>query len=205
MQRLSIRRQYAGLIAWVKLANLLTPELEALSQPGQDVRTLSAADYEVEKRRALDRVKQLDRAYRPFAKALKPIVEEIAGWQAFEAARGARDALKALAKGAAAGDLPAGFAPAWRVDADGRIRAIRDLTDQFLDSLQGREVRWIRLCEVCGRLFIAIRVDQLGCSKTCRDTARQRRWRNSMAKYKSNRARNRRARQYQQRKVRDHG
>jgi hypothetical protein len=53
----------------------------------------------------------------------------------------------------------------------------------LLSMLDGLETSRLRICEVCGKLFVGLRRDQLGCTRKCGDAEYMRRYR--QAKYRT--------------------
>ncbi len=79
------------------------------------------------------------------------------------------------------------------VGADGRISSSVDFVrDQVLPALVGCDVRRIKVCPVCDRLFLALRLDQPACSRQCGHTLRSRKFRLNAPRYEKNRKENRR-------------
>jgi hypothetical protein len=86
--------------------------------------------------------------------------------------------------------LSAFVAPRIQIMPDGQSRIARDLLhDAILPALavevsrdsrqpHGPDVRRLKICTVCDRLFVAKRHDQTSCSGQCANTHRQRRFRN---------------------------
>lgn len=65
-----------------------------------------------------------------------------------------------------------------RISSDGLIEIERD---EFLRAIEDVEAKRLRLCEICGRIFWAGRLDQQCCSSACAHALRNRRYR---ARYK---------------------
>jgi hypothetical protein len=64
--------------------------------------------------------------------------------------------------------------------------------DQFLPALERCDVRRIRLCPICDKLFFALRLDQQACSPKCSRPYRARQFRLRAKQYEKNRKENRR-------------
>jgi hypothetical protein len=73
------------------------------------------------------------------------------------------------------------------VENNGTARIQKSL---FAEAVDGIDVRRIRLCEACEKLFWAGRLDQIFCSKTCSGLKRIQRWREKSAEYELNRFQN---------------
>jgi hypothetical protein len=68
--------------------------------------------------------------------------------------------------------------PAMLYTRDGLIKiGGAPISHWLLPMLDGLEAARLRLCEVCGKLFVARRRDQLGCSRRCGDAMYMRRYR----------------------------
>lgn len=62
----------------------------------------------------------------------------------------------------------------FEVDANGR--AVFTGGDLFQNAIAGALLERIRACEVCGKVFYAVRKDKRGCSDKCGNVIRQRSW-----------------------------
>jgi hypothetical protein len=79
------------------------------------------------------------------------------------------------------------------VGRDGLIsRTMNFFHDQFLPALQGCDVRRIKVCPICNRLFVALRHDQPACSRKCANARRAREFRKRSKAYEANRLENQR-------------
>ncbi len=79
------------------------------------------------------------------------------------------------------------------VDFNGRINKTRDFyRDQFLPALEGLEVGRLKICPICDKLFVALRLDQPACSRKCGNAHRAREFRRNAKRYERNRKENRR-------------
>jgi hypothetical protein len=122
-----------------------------------------------------------------------------------------RDALRSLATAPdlAKGELrypvtvPDGAAARAVVTSNGTIRiavprvtipgdAMNFFRDQFLPALEQCDVRRIRVCPICDKLFFALRTDQQACSPKCSRPYRARQFRLRAKQYEQNRKKNRR-------------
>jgi len=73
------------------------------------------------------------------------------------------------------------------VDFNSTMRETKDFNrDVFLPALKGGDVRRIKVCPICDKLFVALRLDQPACSRKCGNAHRARKFRR---KYESNRRR----------------
>lgn len=212
--RIPAKNYYAPLVKWVNLTNLLTPKMDAgragLSQPERNVRELPAVEAEAAFARLRAAAAAHDKLTAPLAHALErafPGLESpLAGWRAYDAIEGVRATLRALAwppkdrdarqwdAGTERVSLPASLPLAVSVEG-GKLIAVRDLSDCFLDALAGREANRIRICPVCEKLFVALRRDQSACRGRCTNSlnARRTRDRDRRKQYEANRVKNAKA------------
>lgn len=66
---------------------------------------------------------------------------------------------------------------------DGLIKiGVAPVSHWLLPMLDGLEAARLGLCEVCGKLFVARRRDQLGCSRPCGDVMYMRRYRSAASR-----------------------
>ncbi len=73
------------------------------------------------------------------------------------------------------------------IASDGIIEGRGDfIREKFLPALEHCDVRRIRMCPICDKLFVALRLDQPACSRKCDNAHRARKFRR---KYESNRRR----------------
>lgn len=70
--------------------------------------------------------------------------------------------------------------------------AMNFFRDQFLPALEHCDVRRIKLCPICDKLFFALRLDQQACSPKCSRAHRARQFRLRAKQYEKNRKENRR-------------
>ncbi len=122
-----------------------------------------------------------------------------------------REALRSLARARnlAKGELqypvtlPDAAAARVVITPDGTIRivttrvtiagdAMNFFRDQFLPALEHCDVRRIRLCPICDKLFFALRLDQQACSLECGRAHRAREFRRKAKLYEQNRKETRR-------------
>lgn len=68
------------------------------------------------------------------------------------------------------------FTTSFEIGKDGRITF---QNDKVIKALEGIDIKRLRICEVCNRIFWANRLEKLGCSDRCNQTLRTRRKRTS--------------------------
>lgn len=216
--RLSAKKYYAKLVRWAELANLITPEIEARQEEinqinrGLNFRNLPAPESNRQFSEMKERLAEWDRLCEPFARSLAeafPALEpRLPGWRAFEVIRGVRDTLRALAFKRTKGrwipperpvaSLPASLPLMVRIDDHGEFEAVRDFPDELLGALVKRAANRLRICPVCGGIFVALRKDQSAHSGKCTWAYNGRRWRERKREYEAHRERNQQARQVKQ-------
>jgi hypothetical protein len=77
-----------------------------------------------------------------------------------------------------------------KVDDAGVIQPVIDEKDRILAILAGKKADRIRICPICNRLFVALRVDQQACRGRCTNTWNVREFRRNNPRYEENRKRN---------------
>lgn len=64
------------------------------------------------------------------------------------------------------------FTTSFEIGKDGKITF---QTDKVIRALEGIDIKRLRICEVCNRIFWANRLEKIGCSDKCNQTLRTRR------------------------------
>jgi hypothetical protein len=175
--RISVRKRYAKLIQLVAIANGEAMRSISIPKVGPRFETLGWTTYT----RTDARVQQIRDALVSLARADNPQKGELR----FSAT------------------LPEPAAARVVVNSDGTIRIVltrveldRDamnfFRDEFLPALESCDVRRIRVCPICEKLFFAFRLDQPACSRTCGRAYRAREFRRKAKLYEQNRKENRR-------------
>jgi hypothetical protein len=162
--RISVRKRYARLIRLVAIANE-EATLPSISIPrlGPRSEVLGWTTYT----RTDTLVLQIRDALRNLAKARSP--EKGEPWYP----------ITLPATTAAAGVV---------VSSDGTILKTSDFfRDEFLPSVVGCNVKRIKVCPICDRLFVALRLDQPACSPKCGGVHRAREFRRKFKLYERNR------------------
>lgn len=77
-----------------------------------------------------------------------------------------------------------------QVELDGD--AMNFFRDEFLPALEHGDVKRVRVCPICDKLFFALRLDQPACSLKCGRVYRAREFRRKAKRYEQNRKENRR-------------
>jgi len=71
--------------------------------------------------------------------------------------------------------------------ANGTVIRMHDSYEDFLATLDGRDLQRLRACPVCRRFFLALRLDQKACASGCANRLRVQRFRQKKDEYLSNR------------------
>ena len=101
----------------------------------------------------------------------------------YEFVRACRQSLREIIRGASPktnASLWLSMSPAPEIRIDGR-GVIRVDSDEFSRAIDGVEANRIRECKICKHIFWARRITQNGCTTTCANTLRVRRWRERYA------------------------